>query len=428
MPPRLNLVEDLMALVEGLYEAPRPPARAPMRTTTGGPAGDRLDFEALARSIAARPSAPAIPSAGPGASMPVPTSPAGGFSPPAPRSLPLLTPPTRPPVGAAPGQTPDWLETVRRASVVPPPAAAQSQQAVIAHQRGPASTPPAPGVTGEQTRLPTPAQPRLPQPTSTSTQRQPITPSQAQAPQIQRVAPPATYTDPYTRPAVQRWLAQHLPGKEAQQFHQAYTSGFMPQPSVTVDRAGSLSVQGTLRAPNEMIGRGRDGREVRIPAGTFLGTMNRDIHPKTREAYNAYFALDPQYQGLGIAKTILRGQIDVYRRMGNIDTVKVSAGLDGGGHTWARFGFVPYESSWQSLQGRLRYRLLDNIRDIDPQVKADLLTLINHPDPLKIRQLANVPTWGRRLLAGTSWTGTLDLRNAETMRYFDAYTRPPAAQ
>lgn len=276
------------------------------------------------------------------------------------------------------------------------------------------------------------------------TARQPITPSRATQPQTARTAPSAAPRTPYSwqtglrdQEPARQFFDTHIraqTGLNPEQFTKYYFADYVRNPHVRV-AGNTMHIGGTVRAPRDMVARNAQGQEVRIAAGTYLGEIRRQITPGSREVYNEYFALSQEYQGLGVARQVFRNQIDVYRRMGGIDRVKVNAGLDGGGHTWARFGFVPTSESWianrQQFLGRLR-----SIQNLTPARRAAVEALIRNDDPMSARALAALPMvkggegsgLGRKIMMNSGWRGYLDLRNPRDMNYFDGYVGPAAPQ
>jgi hypothetical protein len=265
----------------------------------------------------------------------------------------------------------------------------------------------------------------------------PLTPSRAGQTQSQRVASP---TDPWANPGVAQWVQQHGLGKSGQEFGRRYFAGLMERPSAYTSADGDvLHMSGNLRTPpSGWTLRSRDGTQVQIPGGTTLGNITRTISARDRLAYNNYFELDERFHRLSIAKTLLKAQVALYRRMG-LDKVTVSAGLSGGGHSWARFGFIPDANGWQSLRDRLLSRL-ERVTGLDPNYKAAVVRMLQSNDPTTLRDVAKLgmtpganeeSRLGQRLLRGEGWRGTLDLRDPETMRHFDEYVRdapaPPGA-
>lgn len=465
MPPRLNILDDFISAIEGLVERPTPAPRQPMRGagSTGPQAGPDLE-------AARRAAGPARASAEGAAAvqnelqefLPVPES-RGSM---AARASTAGAAAIRQEFEALISQAQANPETRFRGelrpdvrstppSAVPPtglqnaPLSTQQLQGVMQRTGRQAQRPPSPATrtfTGsdEAKRLAAaerlranevPDRPRLPTPAQTST-RQALTPSQATQPQTARVSPTAQPVN-WEAPAAQQFFDTHMRtplGMNPQQFEQYYFAGYVRQASIRV--AGShLHVDGTVRAPQDMVARNAQGREIRVPSGTYLGAIRRQFIPRERTVYNAYFALDSQYQGMGVAKQIFRNQIDVYRRMGNIDKVTVSAGLDGGGHTWARFGFVPDRADWISNRQQMLSRLR-GVTNLDPAHRALAESIIRRDNPIYARALAGMPmaagaqegVLGRKLMAGTHWHGTLDLRNPRDMNYFDAYVAPRSRQ
>jgi hypothetical protein len=272
----------------------------------------------------------------------------------------------------------------------------------------------------------------------------PLTPSRVGQSQSQRVAPPA---DPWVDPDVARWVRQRGLGKSGQEFGRRYFAGLMERPQIyTTSGGGTLHMSGDLRVPpSGWTLRRQDGSQVQIPGGTTLGNMTRTINARDRYAYNNYFELDDRFHRLSIAKTLLKAQVALYRRMG-LDKVTVSAGLSGGGHSWARFGFIPDANGWQTLRGAILARLdrleATGLGPLDPAYEADVRQLLRNDDPVTLRRVARLGMTpganadsgsglGQYLLRGLGWRGTLDLRDAATMRHFDEYVRdapaPPGA-
>lgn len=461
MPPRLNILEDFISAIEGLVPQAERPARAPMRTPApaggGGP-----DLEAARRLAGPARASQAGEEAVSAATRPERTQ--------ALRRT-LETPESRAAITGHAAIAQEFESLIRQAQANPevrfrgelrpdirsqPPAPPQPPTGL---QNAPLSTQQLQSViqrTGRQAqarlsneevgrklqsaqRPPSPATPpnRLPTPAQTTIPgRQALTPSQASQPQTARTAAPARPVN-WEEPATRQFFDTHIRkplGMNPQQFEQYYFAGYVRNPRVYAS-SGQLQLTGDIRAPTDMVARNARGEETRVPAGTYLGTINRQIMPGSRSVYNALFALDQQYQGMGIAKQIFRNQIDVYRRMGNIDTVKVSAAKSGGGHSWARFGFVPDARDWISNRREMLSRLRAT-QNLTPEHRALAERIINSDNPIYARALAAMPMaegaregmLGRKLMAGTHWRGTLDLRNPRDMNYFDAYVGPAAAQ
>lgn len=166
-----------------------------------------------------------------------------------------------------------------------------------------------------------------------------------------------------------------------------------------------------------------------------VGKIERTLILNEGRAYHNYFELEPHVQGGGIAKSLMRNQFDIYQQLG-INRVDLSANIDVGGYSWAKYGFVPViqgPGGWYSLQRdlmeRLRY-LRSPGRDMaekmiavsDPTIIWAIADLKHSAQNIRYgqRNAETVPL-GKALLLGQDWRGTFDLTNAEQMEKFNAY-------
>jgi hypothetical protein len=228
------------------------------------------------------------------------------------------------------------------------------------------------------------------------------------------------------------------------------------------------------------------------PTGVKIAGLDRSFYDG--EVKHSFFKVQRSGDaGRGLGKAMLSAFLDVYEAMG-ILRVEVSAGLDAGGYTWAKFGFLPDDditdlangflnflgADWDSyaesvisgseadLRTDLREELLDDryqqllddalaagdaelsatvTRELDDEVEDALAERLQDEldtlrrdydakrayleefaedegifldDDTLLWQIADHPK-GKRYLAGQSWSGYLDLENAEQMARFDAY-------
>jgi GNAT superfamily N-acetyltransferase len=166
--------------------------------------------------------------------------------------------------------------------------------------------------------------------------------------------------------------------------------------------------------------------------GEPIGQITRSGNENTGTAVHHSIEIAPAWQRHGLSKGILAANIDYYRSHG-INLVRTRAGDEGGGFTWARYGFVPEQDSWLQLRGELARRL-DQIQGLPENVKGRIQDLLASPDPKTIWEVADyempVPerndpskmaTLGSRLLRGTTWKGYMDLNDPEINRRFDDY-------
>jgi GNAT superfamily N-acetyltransferase len=184
--------------------------------------------------------------------------------------------------------------------------------------------------------------------------------------------------------------------------------------------------RGTVRLDPPLI----DG-DILDARGELMGHINRSISRDTGVAEHGLMLLLSDLQGRGLAKDILRANINYYRKLG-LSRANVSA-LDRGGYVWARYGFLPTQESWDAVRPMLRDRVTDPSLNIAPAVRRDVLHLLDSHDPHAIWRIADKRTpvtieaetlpLGTHLLSGSDWEGSLDLKDAPTMERFYDYAR-----
>jgi phage-related protein (TIGR01555 family) len=119
-------------------------------------------------------------------------------------------------------------------------------------------------------------------------------------------------------------------------------------------------------------------------------------------------------QKTGIAKKMLFNMLKV-AALNNIKIIDTHANMSVGGYVWARAGFVPYQESWDDL----RARIIKNNPDI---IDKNTLDLLNNPNPKSITDLADSAD-GKKLLMNTSWYGTFDCSDAESLENAAKYIK-----
>jgi hypothetical protein len=124
-------------------------------------------------------------------------------------------------------------------------------------------------------------------------------------------------------------------------FKANFLGGVDASMTIDVESDGTWAIQGSII---------ENGREV--------GTYTRRIDWRTKTAASDYFALNRSATGHDVGKRVLAGNVEMYQKMG-LEKVKVHANIDVGGYAWAKYGYVPDRSSWQSLQGDILERLGD---------------------------------------------------------------------
>jgi hypothetical protein len=219
--------------------------------------------------------------------------------------------------------------------------------------------------------------------------------------------------DDSARQIFQDHIAHHV---DEQQFAHKYFDGMYSRTiKLTNTAAGGLDFNGNLHR-----------------GGQSIGEIHRRIFPDRSVAVHDFLELNDDAQAAGIAKSLLRNQIDTYRAIG-INHVNLTAGLNVGGYSWAKYGFLPDETAWRGLQtdlrDRMRYLRMDN------DVRVGVEHLIESENPIALWRLSDmrqpvhrtisndqVPA-GKGLLLGQTWKGSLDLTNPEQMKRFDVYVK-----
>ncbi|MCK6442286.1 phage minor head protein [Elstera cyanobacteriorum] len=154
-------------------------------------------------------------------------------------------------------------------------------------------------------------------------------------------------------------------------------------------------------------------------AGAQMAEADRTFDFARRIAYNAGLIVEAPWQGQNIGRTHLASLLLDFYLPAGVERVAVTAGLDVGGYTWARAGFIPTPESWKSLQAELMRRY-EGWRLNDPILLATILD----DDPRSIWGVADHKQ-GKRLLLGTGWKGSIDLTDAEMLERLRLYGRRP---
>lgn len=150
----------------------------------------------------------------------------------------------------------------------------------------------------------------------------------------------------------------------------------------------------------------------------------RTLKGKT-EVYHAYFKIPPQLQGAGMSKQVLSKYYEQYKAAG-ISTVKVTANIDVGGYTWAKYGFSSTKPG--ELLGIFNSRafvLTEEQREVVKNlISAHVKQTPNAPFPMRrIADLGQLDgsMYGKKFLLGTWWSGELNLADDATRSIFEDY-------
>jgi hypothetical protein len=134
--------------------------------------------------------------------------------------------------------------------------------------------------------------------------------------------------------------------------------------------------------------------------------------------------LSESMQGTGIGKTVFKNQMDLYDHLG-INRINVHANMSVGGYAWARFGFVPTQNSWDNTKEYVARSRISEIKDAG--LKARIKTVLGIQNPKGIWVLAAMTdkmgdsTVGKEMLKGTSWDGSINLKDEEQYNVVRSY-------
>lgn len=145
---------------------------------------------------------------------------------------------------------------------------------------------------------------------------------------------------------------------------------------------------------------------------------------RTLEVENKLLSMHEDLQGKGYATQILRGSIAEYEALG-VKRVWVTANIDVGGYTWARFGYSPVNPAEFVAEVRNSARLKRQTgklsrddEDLIDRVLSRSDNLDRLPADLARIKNANGKEIGKEALLGTYWEGYLDMTDAKALAYF----------
>ncbi|MFO0271384.1 MAG: hypothetical protein ACK53W_12720 [Gemmatimonadota bacterium] len=170
------------------------------------------------------------------------------------------------------------------------------------------------------------------------------------------------------------------------------------------------------------------GRQFEVSySGADGTTINRQFTRNadgTMSVYHAYFRAGSRGQGAG--SSFFRTALGTYVKHG-VTRIGVTANIDVGGYAWARFGFVPQQSAWDSLRTGFKARVQSPTmyRTLTPDQRRDLVSILDDPDPRAMWKLADAEVGGQKIgkdmLLGTNWRGEVDLTDEANVRRFVSY-------
>jgi hypothetical protein len=136
-----------------------------------------------------------------------------------------------------------------------------------------------------------------------------------------------------------------------------------------------------------------------------------------------YFDVDSSLQGSGFSKKVFQSLYQQYKNA-KVKFIKVHANIDVGGYAWGKYGF---SIKRPAIEGFPNSRYSFNYRKLDAKEITDAKSMIEryfktHPkaDMFPMNKLAE-KKYGKKLLLGTDWSGTIDLSNKKQREVFEDY-------
>ena len=150
----------------------------------------------------------------------------------------------------------------------------------------------------------------------------------------------ATRTDPEkAKKFIDTWN-EHIAEPPAD-FKTEFLGGIPASMSINFsDRDNSIEIRGKLKDADDAT----------------IGEYIRTIDFENNKASSDYFKLNSRETGHNVGKKLLAANVAYYKKLG-LEKVEVHANIDVGGYAWAKYGYVPTESSWSDLQSSLTEKL-----------------------------------------------------------------------
>ena len=129
-------------------------------------------------------------------------------------------------------------------------------------------------------------------------------------------------------------------GLDPEEFKKEFLGGVKSEMEISALSPTRMQISGSLQSDENK----------------YIGRFERDLDLGDKTAYSAYFKIEEGHQDSDYGKRVLSGNVATYERLG-ITEVGVTANIDVGGYAWAKYGYVPTQSSWNSLRVRLEAKI-----------------------------------------------------------------------
>jgi len=178
----------------------------------------------------------------------------------------------------------------------------------------------------------------------------------------------------------------------------------------------------------EMKGRAEDKDKTAGRVVFSLYNKDSEDGKNTRYAYHNLLNFDKEFQGKGLAKSVLRSNFALYDRL-KIDKVDLYAAITVGGYAWAKYGWQLKPDSIDKLAEQVRERV-DKMK-LKPKDKKVVDAILKAKGPKmnwalsdlrqKVEKDGEETTLGKALLLGSRWAGTFDRHDQASMKRLERY-------
>jgi hypothetical protein len=129
-----------------------------------------------------------------------------------------------------------------------------------------------------------------------------------------------------------------------------------------------------------------------------------------------------QNDGYKVLKDTLKAIYGLARNTA-MNRIKMVAGADMSGYAFAKYGLAPDIDAWDNVKAQIsRIAKKENLLEAMSETQAKVFkAILDSDDPKNIFALADMPVFGKKLLAGTTYTTYLDFDDPESLTRFLAF-------
>jgi len=152
--------------------------------------------------------------------------------------------------------------------------------------------------------------------------------------------------------------------------------------------------------------------------GGKISEISRRIDLVEKVAEHSIFQLESSAQASGAGKAVLKGSVDLYKKIG-IKEVRLNANISVGGYAWAKYGFAPDADSIGEVIDQFRRSANQNLSI--PEKDLPALMKILEPRNRDSFWALSDSKWGKEVMLGSNWNGKLDITDEASMKRFNDY-------